>query len=94
MVNQINFLNKKLNIKKIFATGGLFKTFKIVQITTNLLRKKIYIENNIESGIVGLAILCRSADQNYINLKNDSGIKIFRYLIQIKKTIHTFKKNI
>lgn len=79
IVNQINFLNKKISIKKIFATGGLFKTFKIIQITTNLLKKKIYIDNKIESGIVGSAILCRSADQNYINLKilRNKNIQIF-----------------
>jgi len=79
MVNQINFLNKKINIEKIFATGGLFKTFKIVQIITNLLKKKIYIDNKIESGIIGSAILCRSADQNYVNIKIDKNknIQIF-----------------
>ncbi|MDC0045178.1 FGGY family carbohydrate kinase [Pelagibacteraceae bacterium] len=77
--NQIDFLGKKFKFKKIIATGGLFKIKYLPQILSNLMNKNIYLNSDIEAGILGTAITCLSANQKRIKNFNDEARKLTVY---------------
>lgn len=50
-----------LPICRICATGGITKSNLFMQLKADVLQKDIYVLNNSEAGIIGLAIICAVA---------------------------------
>lgn len=82
-INLDNLQGIGIDIKHIRAAGGITNSHLFTQLKADTLGKDIYILENFESGIMGLAIICAVASGDYHNYKD--AIDKF---VNIKKAYH------